>query len=63
MFQRFREKGLLNPEAGAYYRAHVLAKGGTEDAMDLVREYLGREPSQQAFLRDLGLAPGQSRRN
>ena len=55
MFGRFREKGLLNPEAGAYYRAHILARGGTEDAADMVREYLGREPNQDAFLRDLGL--------
>ncbi len=55
MFVRFEEKGLLNPEAGAYYRAHILSKGGTEDASAMVRDYLGREPSQDAFLQDLGL--------
>ena len=59
MFGRFEEKGLLNPEAGAYYRAHILAKGGTMDAKDLVREYLGREPSQEAFLKELGLTTGK----
>ena len=55
MFQRFKELGMLNPEAGAYYRDRVLSKGGTEDSLDLVRDYLGREPSMDAFLESLGL--------
>jgi peptidylprolyl isomerase len=55
MFQRFRELGMLNPEAGAYYREKILSMGGTEDSLDLVREYLGREPSMDAFLESLGL--------
>ncbi len=57
MFQRFQELGMLNPEAGAYYREKILSKGGTEDSLDLVREYLGREPSMNAFLLSLGLDP------
>ncbi|MBC8203390.1 MAG: FKBP-type peptidyl-prolyl cis-trans isomerase, partial [Planctomycetes bacterium] len=55
MFQRFRELGMLNPEAGAYYREKILSKGGTEDSLDLVRDYLGREPSMDPFLESLGL--------
>jgi FKBP-type peptidyl-prolyl cis-trans isomerase len=55
MFQRFQELGMLNPEAGAYYREKILSKGGTEDSLDLVRDYLGREPSMDAFLESLGL--------
>ncbi len=55
MFQRFEEKGLLNPEAGKWYRDHILAKGGTEDEMDMLRSYLGREPKMDAFLKSLGL--------
>lgn len=55
MFQRFQELGMLNPEAGAYYREKILSKGGTEDSLDLVRDYLGREPSMDAFLKSLGL--------
>jgi len=55
MFQRFKELGMLNPEAGAYYRDKILSRGGTEDSLDLVREYLGREPSMDAFLESLGL--------
>jgi len=55
MFQRFEELGMLNPEAGAYYREKILSKGGTEDSLDLVKAYLGREPSMDAFLESLGL--------
>lgn len=55
MFQRFQELGLLNPEAGAYYRDKVLSRGGTKDEMDLLRDYLGREPNMEPFLKHLGL--------
>ena len=55
MFQRFDELGLLNPAAGKYYREKILARGGTIDAMDLVKDYLGREPDMAAFLNHLGL--------
>ena len=55
MFERFKDLGMLNPEAGAYYREKILSKGGTEDSLDLVRDYLGREPSMDAFLESLGL--------
>ena len=56
MFQRFKELGMLNPEAGAYYREKILARGGSMDAIDLVRDYLDREPNMEAFLAQLGLS-------
>ena len=59
MFQRFKELGMLNPEAGAYYREKILSKGGTQDSLDLIRDYLGREPSMDAFLESLGLSVDQ----
>lgn len=55
MFLRFKELGMLNPEAGMYYRQKILSKGGTIDGMDLVRGYLGREPNYKAFLEHLGV--------
>ncbi|MCC6907388.1 MAG: Zn-dependent oligopeptidase [Phycisphaerales bacterium] len=55
MFQRFKELGMLDPDAGRYYREKILARGGTMDGMDMVRDYLGREPDMSAFLKHLGL--------
>ncbi len=57
MFQRFKELGMLDPEAGQYYRRNILAKGGTMDGLDLVKGYLGREPEMDAYLAHLGLRP------
>lgn len=56
MFDRFKELGMLNPEAGMYYRKKILARGGTIDAMDMVSDYLGREPRMAPFLKHLGLS-------
>ena len=55
MFQRFKELGMLDPEAGRYYRRTILARGGTVDGKDLVRDYLAREPDISAYLAHLGL--------
>ena len=55
MFRRFKELGMLDPEAGMYYRRKILARGGTADGLDLVRDYLGREPDTRAYLAHLGL--------
>lgn len=55
MFQRFEQLGVLSPKTGAYYREKVLAKGGTEDASEMLKDYLGREPKMDAFLKYLGL--------
>lgn len=55
MFQRFEEQGVLSPKTGAYYREKILSRGGTMDEMAMLRDYLGREPSMNAFLKHLGL--------
>lgn len=55
MFQRFAELGMLNPAAGRAYRKKILARGGTVDEMEMVREFLGREPRMEPFLKNLGL--------
>ena len=52
MFERFEHDGLA---AGADYRRLILEPGGTTDAADLVRTFLGRAPRHDAFLRDIGL--------
>ena len=55
MFSRFEQAGIMNKDVAREYREKVLAKGGTRDAIDLVRDFLGREPNADAFLRHLGL--------
>ena len=55
MEQRFEELGMLDPEAGAYYRKHVLGRGGTVDASQMLRDYLGREPRMEPYIQSLGI--------
>jgi thimet oligopeptidase len=55
MFSEFEKKGPLNPEMGKRYHKNVLAKGGSDDALNLVRNFLGREPNNKAFLKQIGL--------
>lgn len=56
MFSRFEEEGHTSPEVGRAYRREILETGGTRDGMDHLRAFLGREPSKEAFLRDLGIS-------
>lgn len=53
MFSRFRERGVLNPELGLLYRRVILERGNMNSAVELLHEFLGREPNQQAFLKKL----------
>ena len=57
MFSVFAEEGVTNPAVGRRYREAILAKGGSEDGMTLLRGFLGRDPRQDAFLAGKGLTP------
>jgi thimet oligopeptidase len=56
MFSRFASDGILSPAIGAEYRREILEPNGSRDADELVRAFLGREPSNEEFLRLRGLA-------
>ncbi len=56
MFSRFEKEGIMNKDTARRYREKILAQGGAKDALDLVRDFLGREPNSDAFLRELGLS-------
>lgn len=55
LFYEIKKHGLLNPTIGAKYVADVIGKGGSENPNVLLKNFLGREPNQEAFLKDLGL--------
>jgi thimet oligopeptidase len=56
MFSAFRSEGLLSGAVGRRYRAQVLEPTWTVPGRDRVRNFLGREPSEEAFLERLGIA-------
>lgn len=55
MFSRFAEAGVTNPEVGRRYRREILEPGGSLDGDQLLRNFLGRDPSNEAFLRHIGI--------
>ncbi len=55
MFSEFSRVGITSHEVGMRYRNEVLATGGSRDAIDHLRAFLGREPDTDAFLAKLGL--------
>lgn len=55
MYTRFEAAGPLDRATGLRYRTTVLERGGAVDGDELVRDFLGREPNNDAFLRGLGL--------
>ena len=44
---------MLDPKVGARYRDTILAQGGQEEEMNLVRRFLGRAPSNAAFFAEI----------
>jgi Zn-dependent oligopeptidase len=49
MFTEFKKDGLLSPEVATKYRDTVLGASGTEPAAEMVRDFLGRPYSFQAY--------------
>lgn len=55
MFESFFKKDPMDKAEGRRYRKAVLERGGSIDEMDALKEFLGREPSTEAFYREQGL--------
>ncbi|MDA3954799.1 MAG: Zn-dependent oligopeptidase [Bacteroidales bacterium] len=55
MFSVFEQNGIMNQEIGLKLRKIVLERGATIDEMEIVKEFLGREPNEEAFLKAIGL--------
>lgn len=54
-FSRFQDEGVLNPQVGQEYREKILEKGDSEAPMELFKSFMGREPSEDALLKRMGL--------
>ncbi len=55
MFSRFKSEGIDSPIVGGQYRKSILESGNMADGIDLLKSFLGREPSDKAFLEKLGI--------
>jgi len=55
MFTQFENGKLLDPAVGMKYRKTILESGNMMDPMGLLKQFLGREPNQEAFFRKLGI--------
>ena len=55
IFSKIKQEGLLNAEIGRTFSDTVLRPGGSKEPAVMIREFLGREPNQDAFLKDMGL--------
>ncbi|MDD5629991.1 MAG: Zn-dependent oligopeptidase, partial [Elusimicrobia bacterium] len=54
-FSRFVKEGLLSEKVGREYRREVLERGSARDEGVSLRAFLGREPGDEAFLKNIGL--------
>ena len=56
MFQsRFKNEGLLNESCGMDYRNKILEPAGSRSGSECLKDFLGREPNNEAFLDSIGL--------
>jgi len=53
VFDTIRENGLLDNRIGKKLIASILGKGGSVEPDALLKDFLGREPTQEAFLKDI----------
>ncbi len=57
MFTRFAKEGVMNPAVGKAYRDLVIGKGNTKEPALLLKDFLGRDANEAAFLGMLGIVP------
>ena len=55
LFDTIKKEGLLSPKAGQRLISSILGRGGSKDPDVLLKDYLGREPNQKAFLKEYGI--------
>ena len=55
MFYTVFKSDPMNSTEGRRYRHTVLERGGSQEEMKTLEDFLGRKPSTEAFYRELGL--------
>lgn len=55
MFTVFQADSLLSPVVGARYRKDILERGAMTPALQNLKDFLGRDPSPDAFFKKLGI--------
>jgi len=51
LFSEFEKAGVMNQELGMKYRNVILGPGSSRDSDISIKEFLGREPNDEAFIR------------
>ncbi len=59
MFTVFQAGGVTSPVTGSKYRKDILERGDMVDAINLLRDFLGREPNSDAFFKRLHIEPSE----
>lgn len=54
-FTRFKKEGITNPAVGRAFRDTILAKGNSEEAAKLYKDFMGRGPALEPLLARTGL--------
>jgi Zn-dependent oligopeptidase len=55
MLSLVSKKRVFNPSIGQEYKEKILERGDSEPPMDLFKDFMGREPSENALLERMGL--------
>ncbi len=55
VFTKFEKNGYLDEKTGLEYREKILSPGGSRNPDDMVRDFLGRESNNKAYLKSLGI--------
>ncbi|WP_392560505.1 oligopeptidase A [Orbus mooreae] len=54
-FSRFEEEGIFNAKTGNDFLDHILSQGGSDEPMNLFKNFRGREPQLDALLHHYGI--------
>jgi metallopeptidase MepB len=56
MFYSVFKENPMNGKEGRRYRHTVLERGGSQEEMAILEEFLGRPPSTESFYKELGIS-------